>query len=112
MSGTYIKLNLGNGWGQYKGGAYLDSIAVVVENGKDKDRTRLHFSGVDAYSAIINKPLEEVEQMLADAKHAQMIAGRSRKLPETLDWRDISGEIPKPEKEPKQGLAKRFHLKR
>lgn len=102
MSRTYIKLNIQETYNtQTPGGIYLDSIGGVKEY--SKDRTTLLLNGNSHCWAIINKPLAEVEQLLVDA---------NIKRPRELNWREFSGKPQEPPKEPKKGLAKRFHLKR
>ncbi len=97
MIRTYIKLNLQVVGNEHKpGGLYLDSIAAVAE--WSESRTVLSMNG-GHYCSIINKPLAEVEDMLLEA---------NLKKPRELNWRDISGKPPKPEKAPKKGLAARF----
>ncbi|MBU6474641.1 MAG: hypothetical protein KGL10_08405 [Alphaproteobacteria bacterium] len=108
---TYIKLKITHTLGaiprDVDGGVYFDAVTGVEEWRKGRS-TILHYAGQSTHSMVtVNKPLAEVEEMLAAAQ-----AKRVREL----DWRDISGiplpppEPPRPPKE-KKSLAQRFGLR-
>ncbi len=104
---TYIKLKMTHTAGiptDVNGGVYLDAVTSAEEWRRGKS-TVLHFAGQSTHTMVtINKPLAEVEQMLADAQ--------ARPAPQ-IDWRDISG-IPLPPPEPPKvhkTLAQRFGLR-
>jgi hypothetical protein len=97
---TYIKANVQMTYNtQEQGGIYLDSITML--RAYEGDRTVLSINGSSHAWVIVNKPLAEVEQLLADAQ---------RERPKELDWRGITGKPQEPAKEPKakKSLAARF----
>ena len=91
MARTYIKLNIQFKSTEEEAGIYFDAISCVKPF--SADRTLIYF---DAGMAFVNKPLAEVEDMLAEINKNQ---------PAQLDWREITGEpkkAPAPPKAPQQ----------
>ena len=97
MSRTYIQLNLSGRMNTVsEGGVYLDQISLVRSD--EPNKTVLLFLGQSNHYAVINKPLKEVEQMLA-------WANRTTSEHEILDWRDVSGK-PQPQAKHDNSKAK------
>ena len=91
-------------------GCYFDAITRWHQWGLT-NKTAFVFGEGNQW-ALVHMSVPEFEKVLKAAQAEQNAAEAYGKVPEPLDLRDISGKQPQPPKVPKEGLAKRFHLKR